>query len=954
MDELRREIGTATDVVARARLRTELAGLLRAGNDLPSALAELRRAADEAPGLGVVRMAVLSAARALPALDRAAFLVEIGHIARAEIAAWAAAAAEAQSEAGRPVQSARAWLSVAGDNRFPAHQRRAAARHAIKIAAGVLPAEHLAALQLRAADSSGRARLAFLREALVLASAEGVDRPARLAAAAAWIEAGGAPARVEPLLEAAEKAGGPVAEEVTRLRREIDRRWRAAVERTEGGPPNGGRAHASKSLRPPARVARATSGTTSGAAPGAATPATPAATTAPASKKTETKTETKGETGKSASAKAEAGKVEAGKADAARIEPGKAEPGKGEPGKKGAGAAASGPSATTQAARAGERPDPWDRALAAARAGRGGLARRLAEQALRSSAPAAGTPRLAAVEAALRQGGLVKQALLLRRTLLEDEPADARPAALESLIAEAEASGHAALAATWRKDLAEVPSPPPAPTDERPPKTPAEFYLAAQRLLIRLPADGDLAPVLALLSHAVAGHAGADTALALGESLLRRQAAAEASSGEPETPVKPIEARMIDLLRAASDSEDRPSRHARIADRLAAALEVDGDPPAALAVLERAITAGVLEVLLPLRRRRSRLLRQLGRSRELATALASDAAALTGRDRLAVLAERAQLFDSSGEPERALAERLTALGELGAAAATPPIGPDGRPMPILAPARRRLESTGRFEQSLRLAAAAVHHVADRGDRLKLLRDVAALSEKSARDPSEVAMAWLAVLELDPDDVAAAEAAERVLTATGEWQRCADLLSWAAARAESGAGAGTAGRAALLWRLAELRRSRLNQEDEALRLYRALGAPPTPRAAGALGALGKLQGPLALHTARIAVAPGPVEKAKALRRSGSGHPDRGGTHRRGRGRLLGGARSRSAQRRRHGGVRAAVRAHAALGRARSPPGAEGGHARARGGVATLVRRGARRRTARRSGDGARRL
>ena len=251
MDELRREIGTATDVVARARLRTELAGLLRAGDDLPSALAELRRAADEAPGLGVVRMAVLSAARALPALDRAAFLVEIGHIARAEIAAWAAAAAEAQSEAGRPVQSARAWLSVAGDNRFPAHQRRAAARHAIKIAAGVLPAEHLAALQLRAAESSGRARLAFLREALVLASAEGIDRPARLAAAAAWIEAGGAPARVEPLLEAAEKAGGPVAEEVTRLRREIDRRWRAAVERSEGGPPNGGRAHASKSARAP-------------------------------------------------------------------------------------------------------------------------------------------------------------------------------------------------------------------------------------------------------------------------------------------------------------------------------------------------------------------------------------------------------------------------------------------------------------------------------------------------------------------------------------------------------------------------------------------------------------------------------------------------------------------------------------------------------------------------------
>ena len=324
---------------------------------------------------------------------------------------------------------------------------------------------------------------------------------------------------------------------------------------------------------------------------------------------------------------------------------------------------------------------------------------------------------------------------------------------------------------------------------------------------------------------------------------------------------------MIDLLRAAFDNEDRPSRHARIADRLAAALELDGDPAAALAVLDRAITAGVLEVLLPLRRRRARLLRQLGRSRDLATALAADALAMTGVDRLAVLAERAQLFDAGGEPERALAERLTALGELGHRRRHLRFGPDGKPMPVLAPARRRLESTGRFEQSLRLASSAVHHVVERGDRLKLLRDVALLSEKSARDPSEVAMAWLAVLELDPDDVAAAEAAERVLMATGEWQRCADLLSWAAARAESGAGAGAAGRAALLWRLAELRRSHLKQEDEALRLYRVLGAPAAPRIAGSFGAPSKLQGPLALHTARIAVAPGPAEKAKA-------HIDRG--------------------------------------------------------------------------------
>jgi tetratricopeptide (TPR) repeat protein len=793
IDDLRRQIGVATDGVLRARLRTELAGLLRAAEDLPAALAELRRAADEAPGLGVVRMAVLSAARALPALDRAAFLAEIGHIARTEIPAWAAAAAEAQREAGRPVQSARAWLAVAGDNRFPAHQRRAAARHAIDIADGVLPAEHLSALQLRAAESSGRTRLGLLREALVLAGGSGIEHQARLAAAAAWIEAGGAPARAEPLLEAAEQAGGAGAEEVARLRREIDRRWRATPERTEAPRSSGARAQPTKAPRPPARTGRAT--------------ATPAAKTLDGSRA-------------SAAAK-------------------KSPPS---------------PSAVAAVPRPAAAPsDPWERALAAARAGRGGLARRLAEQILRSSAPASVPSRLVAIETALRQGGLEKQALLLRRTQIEDQAPEDRAAALEGLIAQAESAGQVALAATWRKDLIGSSARPPARTDDRAPTTPAEYYLAAQRQLIRLPPDGDVGPVLALLSHAVVGHAGADAALALGDTLLHRVSGAGAAASEPGP----------DLLRSAFDNEDRPSRRARIADKLAAVLESDGDPAAALAVLERAIAAGTMEVLIPLRQRRARLLRQLGRSRELAAALMSDAQALAGRDRLAALAERAQLLDAGGEPERALAERLTALGELGGAAAAPPLGPDGQPMAVLAPARRRLESTGRFDQSLRLASAAVHQVVDRGERLRLLRDIAVLSEKAARDPSEVAMAWLAVLELDPDDVGAAESAERVLMATGEWQRCADLLSWAAARAESRHGGGDAIRAPLLWRLAELRRSRLGQEDEALRLYRALGAPTVPRAAGSFGAPRKLQGQLVLHTSRIAVAPSAAEKAKAF-------------------------------------------------------------------------------------------
>ena len=203
-------------------------------------------------------------------------------------------------------------------------------------------------------------------------------------------------------------------------------------------------------------------------------------------------------------------------------------------------------------------PDPGTarlrpRAPVAAASRAGSPSRRCARARWPSSAP-----RLAAVEAALRQGGLAKQALLLRRTVLEetgaergsatrasaggrgpvrgshlgaDEAPEAGVSALEALIAEAQAAGQAALAATWRKDLVERAAPRPAPVSDRPPKTPADYYMAAQRMLIRVPADGDVAPVLALLSHAVAGHAGADAALALGESLLRRQAAAPSESG---------------------------------------------------------------------------------------------------------------------------------------------------------------------------------------------------------------------------------------------------------------------------------------------------------------------------------------------------------------------------------------------------------------------------------------
>ena len=50
------------------------------------------------------------------------------------------------------------------------------------------------------------------------------------------------------------------------------------------------------------------------------------------------------------------------------------------------------------------------------------------------------------------------------------------------------------------------------------------------------------------------------------------------------------------------------------------------------------------------------------------------------------------------------------------------------------------------------------------------------------NPGDAANAWLAVLGLAPADREAAAAAERLLRAVGDWERCADLLAWQVARA----------------------------------------------------------------------------------------------------------------------------------------------------------------------------
>jgi tetratricopeptide (TPR) repeat protein len=519
-----------------------------------------------------------------------------------------------------------------------------------------------------------------------------------------------------------------------------------------------------------------------------------------------------------------------------------------------------------------------EEALQAARAGQAGRARRLAERALRSggegrrygggdgASDASLAPRLGAVDAALRQAGALREALLLRRTQLEAEPEATRARALIALAADAAAAGLDRLARTWRADVS-LAMPPPRPSALPRPVSPADHYLGAQRLLARMAPDAPVDPVLALLSGAVAGHVAADEALALGERLIARSAPTSTGAAESTARVDP---RFVDLLRAASAAETEDVRRARIAERLADALERLQDPIGSIAVLARALETLPPEVGVTLRLRRSRLLRQLGRLRELGEALDRDVVALTGPPRLAAFTERAALLDGAGEPERALEVRLRALGDHPAE------------LPLLSAARRRFESTGRPDQSLRLAVAAVEHVTAPAERLALLRDIAVLSEKAARNLTDAATAWLAVLEIDPDDVNAAEAAERLLVASGQSDRCADLLAWAAARA-AGAAASMSGessaagdnprpedparRAALLWRLAELRRARLGQEDEALRLYVELGrlsgqAAATPMALDPVP--GRRSGKqLALHTARAAVAPTAVDRARAL-------------------------------------------------------------------------------------------
>jgi tetratricopeptide (TPR) repeat protein len=744
-ETLRKSIAAATDARARARLRVELAGVVRA-RDPAAARDELTNAAREGGPTQALTLAAIAMARTLPPPERVAWLGGLAQTGEgAPVPNIVVALATAQLDADQPRDAARTLLALARDPHLPLHHRRAAANKMARICDRLDPILGRSALYTAAMLAAGKARRALLRRAIALPAT--IERDSGRVAAddevlarilLEWMKSGGEPQlAADPLarLRAHKHASAAMTEIV------------AAMAPPPARPP-GPRAKRQEPAQLPARLS-----------PNAA----------------------------------------------------------------------------------------FGAALEEVGAGHAHRARRLAEEAVRLSAPGpAVAARVNALDTALREGGFVKEALRLRRTYLElvdDE--EERIAALRILAGEAGDAGLKDLAASWRLDAGETPLPPVA--IEREPESPVDHYLAAQRLLAR--GDDDPARVLALLEKALARHPGADAALALAEKLVARVATGEESSR-----------RRLDLLRAAHADEYEPARRARLGWRLAAQLEAVGDVIGAVAVLDRALEESAPGDGARVRGERARLLRSLSRPRELAAALEKDAGALLGDARLPVMAEQADLLEAAGEAERALDVRMMALAEFPGAPA------------VLDDARARLEATGRPIESLALAVAALDHTTDRTRRLALLRDVAKLSEQPdvSANPGDAANAWLAVLGLNATDREAAAAAERLLRAVGDWERCADLLAWqvarAAARSPDVTDDGT-DHTGLIWRVAELRRERLAEPDEALRLYgqlQSLGPALSPLAdPPELAAFARRDFALAVETARAGVAPTAAERARAL-------------------------------------------------------------------------------------------
>ena len=452
----------------------------------------------------------------------------------------------------------------------------------------------------------------------------------------------------------------------------------------------------------------------------------------------------------------------------------------------------------------------WPRRAPGTPAARAGWARR--RSGCRRPAPRWST-RVNALDTALREGGFLREALRLRRTYLESVDDDGR--ASTALLALADEASDAGLARAGRELArrrgASVPLPPVA--GEPTPTTPADHYLAAQRLLARRRGreaairracwrcwrrrwPDTRAPTRRWRSPRSWSRAARD----------RRRGA-----GAPQATARSAARR----ARAPSTSRRggrawaggwRPSWR-RSATRSARWRCSSGRWPSRRRARARACAASARGCCA-----------SLGRPRELAAALEKDAGALLGDARLPVLAEQAELLEAAGEAERALDVRLMALAEFPGAPAVArrrarAPGGDGAPGRVAGAGDRRARSHDRSRAPA--AAAARRRPAERAAGRR--REPRRRRQRLAGGAGARAAT----------DAAAAAAAERLLRRDrrlGALRGSARLAGGARGRARVPTpptrGPTSVG---LLWRLAELRRERLGQADEALRLYGQLAA-----------------------------------------------------------------------------------------------------------------------------------
>ena len=194
-DTLRRSIAATTDGRARARLRVELAGVVRA-RDPAAAREEVVQAFREVGPTPALTMAALSLARALEPVERVAWLQKLA------APAIGVALAQAQLEANQPRGAALTLLSLARDARAPLHHRRAAARKAIRLAGRVDAAIARAAFHTSAMLVTGKTRRLHLGRALALpaAATDANDLEQLVATALDWLKDGGGTSLCEEAL----------------------------------------------------------------------------------------------------------------------------------------------------------------------------------------------------------------------------------------------------------------------------------------------------------------------------------------------------------------------------------------------------------------------------------------------------------------------------------------------------------------------------------------------------------------------------------------------------------------------------------------------------------------------------------------------------------------------------------------------------------------------------------